>query len=347
MGGKAGLPSSRLVQIPKEKLKTLFFCEIIEKAMLKICSNKKRVYQLRNLLFQALIPSQLIRKTDVVIGFDTASSILGARCRALGRPFLLDQTAVSKTTSSRWAVEMGRAPDQAFEFHREQKEIQSSDALVVASTFCKESFLEAAKKIHVNPYGTSFSAQSKKADTQPKEKTLKLLFAGNATWNKGIRQLEQLWNLGKRDWPSQATLTVAGAVAPELRERLLSGGCKVTGRLLSNDLQQLMASNDILLFPSLYEGFGLVVLEAMAQGMVVLGSMNSGARDVIQDGLDGFLFPAGEIQGMAKTLADLMQNPDRKDRIGRAASEKAKRFTWEAYGKRYEQILSQTLRNHY
>ena len=335
------------MDIPKERLKVKILCEVVEKVMLKIGRNKKKVYHLRNLLFQALIPNHLIQQSDLVIGFDTASSVLGARCRKLGKPFLLDQTAVSKTTSSQWAFKMDEKTDETFEIERERKEVQNVDALVVASTFCKETFLGKAKKIYVNPYGTSFNPQPRETIVLPKDRKIKLLFAGNATWNKGVRQLEELWNKVNRENPGQVTLTIAGSVTAELRDRLLACGCKVAGRLSSVDLQRLMASSDVLIFPSLYEGFGFVVLEAMAQGMVVFGSMNSGARDVIQNGLNGFLFPANEIQGMAETLADLMANPKKREQIGHAASETAKKFSWEAYGKRYEQILSQTLREHH
>jgi glycosyltransferase involved in cell wall biosynthesis len=104
-----------------------------------------------------------------------------------------------------------------------------------------------------------------------------------------------------------------------------------------------MARCDVLVFPSLFEGFGLVILEAMAAGLPVIASRNTGGPDVIEEGKEGFIVPAGDAEALRQKMDWCERNSEKVAEMGRAAHQKAMGFTWEKYGEKYSQLLLEIL----
>ena len=75
------------------------------------------------------------------------------------------------------------------------------------------------------------------------------------------------------------------------------------------DVQELLAACDVFLMPSLWEGFGLVLLEAMAQGLPVLASRVSAIPEVVVDGETGILAPARDVPAFRDGLLSLLRDP--------------------------------------
>jgi D-inositol-3-phosphate glycosyltransferase len=85
---------------------------------------------------------------------------------------------------------------------------------------------------------------------------------------------------------------------------------------------------EALVMPSDYESFGMVALEAMACGTPVIASEVGGLAFLIQDGVTGYHIPVREPNALAQRMIALLDNPDKRDRIGQAAYETAKRYSW-------------------
>jgi glycosyltransferase involved in cell wall biosynthesis len=83
------------------------------------------------------------------------------------------------------------------------------------------------------------------------------------------------------------------------------------------------------LFPSFVEGFGKVFLEAMSRGLCVVAADNSGARDVISHGKDGFLVPTGDLVQMTRTCVALLKSTESMQAISRLAAARAHEFSWD------------------
>ena len=96
---------------------------------------------------------------------------------------------------------------------------------------------------------------------------------------------------------------------------------------------QIMGQHDILVFPSLFEGFGLVITEAMSQGTPVITTERTAGPDLIVHGENGWLFKAGYPQDLRALLEEILLNPEHISDFGRAAQETAKKRTWEVYQK--------------
>src|SRR5260221_68538 len=105
--------------------------------------------------------------------------------------------------------------------------------------------------------------------------------------------------------PSSIRLTIAGdgPDLPELRRRCVALGNRVTflGNVQVNAVPALLGSHDVLLMPSRYEGFGMTVIESMAAGCIPLVARIKGVTDeIITDGLDGMLFPPGDVASASR-----------------------------------------------
>jgi glycosyltransferase involved in cell wall biosynthesis len=94
---------------------------------------------------------------------------------------------------------------------------------------------------------------------------------------------------------------------------------------------QLMRDHDVLVFPSLFEGFGLVILEAMAQGTVVITTPNTAAPDLFEDGHGGFIVPIRSSEAIAARLTQLAEDRDLLAAMSHQAQQVAAACTWERY----------------
>ena len=92
-----------------------------------------------------------------------------------------------------------------------------------------------------------------------------------------------------------------------------------------------MAQNDVLLLPSLSEGFGLVMLEALSRGVPVITTRNSGGPDIIRDGEDGFFVPIRSAEAIAERLVLLDRDRDRLDAMSTCALQRARAHSWAGY----------------
>ena len=92
-----------------------------------------------------------------------------------------------------------------------------------------------------------------------------------------------------------------------------------------------MSRQDVLVFPSLFEGFGLVMLEAMSRGLPVIATAHTAAPDVLTDGEDGFIVPIRSADAIVERLEQLIRDRPRLAAMKRAAREKAATLSWESY----------------
>lgn len=103
-----------------------------------------------------------------------------------------------------------------------------------------------------------------------------------------------------------------------------------------------MAASDVLLFPSLFEGFGLVVVEALSQGLPVITTSHTCGPDVMEDGVEGFLVPTSNPLSITEKLELLARERDRREAMREAARCKALKISWANYRRRIVDITNDT-----
>ncbi len=160
------------------------------------------------------------------------------------------------------------------------------------------------------------------------EQELRILFIGAAVERKGLPVLLRAFEALREHVP--ASLTLVGASAEEVSHMMLDGrGVHALGKVSEQRKLAELARADLLCAPSLGgESFGMILTEAFATATPVLASDIPGYRDVVRDGIDGRLVPAGDPLALAESLRRLALDSSRRRQMALAAHERAERFAW-------------------
>jgi glycosyltransferase involved in cell wall biosynthesis len=176
----------------------------------------------------------------------------------------------------------------------------------------------------------------------------RLLFAGTWLDQRGIFYIRDALRSLARRLPG-LRLTIAGCGSdvesirdffdPELRPLV-----EIISMVPSDRMPALFAQNEIFIFPSILEGTPLAVQEAMASGMAVITTETCGMIDLIENNFNGLLIPTGDSEPLANLIWKLSQNPELRARLGQAAQDTMRRFTWTRTVKSVENACAQALR---
>ena len=179
------------------------------------------------------------------------------------------------------------------------------------------------------------------------ENATKLLFVGTWIDHKGIYYLAEAFEKVLRAIP-EARLTIAGCQEPEEKVRrcfasAAQAALEVWPFVARAEISSLYAEHEIFVLPSLMEGMPLVLLEAMASGMAVVTTESSGMTDLIEDSHDGLLVIPGDTESLASAIMKLCFDGGLRERLGRAAQEKMKRYTWSSSARRHEMVFNRAM----
>jgi glycosyltransferase involved in cell wall biosynthesis len=230
-----------------------------------------------------------------------------------------------------WAATLLALRDSEEKLEQKDEELRLADVVIVPSTFSRQSLAHAPDlraSVHVIGYG---APPAKKRTAEVHRGALRVLFVGALSQAKGLGYLfEAVDKLG-----AQIQLTVIGQrVSATIPTQATLDRHRWIASLSHHEILGEMSRHDVLVFPSLHEGFGLVALEAMAQGAVVIATPNSAAPDLIEDGRDGFIVPIRSSEAIADKLNLLADDCDRLAGMKEAAQRKAELHRWELYRER-------------
>lgn len=250
-----------------------------------------------------------------------------------------------------WAPTLTGRGDSGGKLARKDAELAAADVVFVASRFTERTLREHAPaglcpaRIHVIPYGAPAPAAedgSALANGGGKGRPLRVLFAGSLGQRKGLSYLlEAVRILG----PRRAELTLLGMKTV--------GGCapleaatrahRWVPSLPHAGVLAEMARADVLVFPSLFEGFGLVIPEAFSRGLPVIATAHTALPDLLTaDGTEGFVVPVRSAGAIAERLETLAGNPERLRAMKVAALRRAAALRWEDYRRRLCELARAT-----
>lgn len=214
---------------------------------------------------------------------------------------------------------------------RKDAELAMADVIVVASEWARASLrlsgAAAGKPVAATPYGTPVEEIIPRSEAP--EGPFTILFAGQIGLRKGVPHLIEAWEkLKLRD----ARLWMAGSVAlPREYINEHAASFEHLGALPRSELLEMMKKVDLFVFPSLAEGFGLVIGEAMAAGVPVLTTNNTGGPELITNGVDGWCVEAHEVAPLIERIEWAHQHRDELYRMGQLARQRAEQWTWADY----------------
>ena len=248
--------------------------------------------------------------------------------------------AEEKEREPEWAPTLTGTLDSAAKVSRKDNELRLASRVIVASAFTKQTLSESpcTAKIDIVPYGAPAAISEEITKHSGK---LKVLFAGSLGQRKGLSYLLKATETLKND----VELTLLGRKAASGCAPLEAAVRKYRWLPTLNHAAVLreMLSHDILVLPSLFEGFGLVILEAMAQGTPAITTEHTGGPDVIEDGADGFIVPIRSANAIAEKLELLASDRDRLMSMKAAAKAKAKSLQWRNYQERLVAVAREVI----
>jgi len=344
--------SSRFIdEVPDRFIKRYLFIEINAMVRVRLLGqDEETVLFRRNRLFQKKIPETSIARADAVIGFDTSSWILAERCRKLSQKFILDVSIahpVSKHTVYRQIIKL--YPDWKFSIRQkdhkyiaiEEAEMEQANHIVVASNFTLNTYVEhgvSAGKIIMNSYGVDASSFKPAKKQRRSGDIIRFVFVGLVDARKGIPSLLEVW---KSLQASNIELTLIGPITPGIENFIHEHypSVIIKGRLAYKELKEMLPGYDVLVFPSFFEGFALVIPEAMACGLPVITTTSTCGPDIIENGKEGYIIDPGDVTKLKEAMEYFIDQPGRIQDMGIWARKKAEQYSWDAYGVRWQQML--------
>jgi glycosyltransferase involved in cell wall biosynthesis len=221
--------------------------------------------------------------------------------------------------------------------HQEQA-LLYADGAIVPSSYIRDGLVSRGmppERVKVVPYGgdlavrpdSRWGAQIPASDG--KSTSLRLLWIGQLSYRKAPHHLAvALEKLGK----TNVTLTVAtygqGGVDP-----FANVPCRVhwVRAASAGDLLRLFHMNDVLVLPTLSEGFGLVYVEALHAGLPVIATRASGGPDVVSHLVNGLLINAGDPSALSDAIRELVDNPELVVRLRNGARATGSHWTWSRF----------------
>ena len=299
-----------------------------------------------SLAFDAWL-SHNLEPCDALIAISGAGQTAGPKFQAAGGKFICDrgsthqrfQDQVLADEYARWNIPFPTPP--AHIVAREEAIYATADAITIGSNSAFRSFVEMGvqpEKLHVIPYGVRLDRFA--PDKPPAAGSFHVLFAGQISLRKGIPYLLEAF---ARLRHPHKQLTLAGTVQPELRSLFTSlpqADVEFTGNLSQPELAARMSRSHVLVLPSIEEGFGLVMAQAMACGCPVIASSATGAEHLFSDGEAGFIIPPRDVDSLAARLQQLADDPALRERLSGAALNRVKSLGgWDAYGEQWDALL--------
>lgn len=177
----------------------------------------------------------------------------------------------------------------------------------------------------------------------------RIISIGRFDYEKGNDLLLQVWKKVEKQMPDwQLDIYGNGNREPYLLQmrqlEIDSSRCHLYGPI--NDVKKEYLNSSVFVLPSRYEGFGLVLIEAMACGVPVVSfDCENGPRSIITNGADGFLIPTFDIDAFADKLLLLMRDENLRRQMGEKAQKSAAKYDIDSIGLQWKQLFDGLMAN--
>ena len=210
-----------------------------------------------------------------------------------------------------------------------------ADVISVPSNFIARVLMNEynvpTEKIRVIPNGVDTQYFSPQESKNKKEKVV--LSVSRITEQKGVGYLPELVQRVTSEIPSTKFLIVGdGAVLSSLERMInslsISDNVEFLGFISRDRLLEMYRLSDVFVSTSIYEPFGLVILEAMASGKPVAAFSLGGIKEIVRDNIDGFLVPPCRIDLLSESIVKLLSNHQLRSECGNNARKRALEYDW-------------------
>jgi alpha-maltose-1-phosphate synthase len=325
--------------------------ELVARALFRKTGLPDKLVCWRDAAFDRWAARTWAHKADVYWGFQGSCLFSMKAARRAGAVAVAEFATAHVTRAVRLlSREAERHPEWADsisnlyfpDWYRErlEREPHVADWCLAASEFTRQSLLEvgvAPEKVKLLPLGADL-ANFRRVE-RPAEGPFRILFVGGVGQRKGVKYLLEAYQQMRG---AGTELVIAGPLMGSGRAlEQFRGLYTYLGRLDQKDVIREMQRCHVLVLPSVFEGFGLVIPEAMATAMPVIASTHTAGPEIIREGEDGFVLAPDDVSGLAARLAWLAEHRANTADMGRAAAERAQAFSWDAHTERVRTLLNE------
>jgi glycosyltransferase involved in cell wall biosynthesis len=238
-------------------------------------------------------------------------------------------------------ADAARFPEVSASFANEENSLQEevvtdswriSDAIVCASSLTRRSLEHVGcdpSKITVVPYGFRDRSSLPPVQARADDGKCRFLFVGQGIQRKGLHHLVRAWQAAGL---SDCELTlVCYHIDPGIRDLITSPSIKLLGRQSRDQLQQIYASADVFVMPSLVEGFGLVYLEAIERGCHVIGTHDTGLPDLPLSSDAVTVLASGDLDALQSALHELRRRKLARELDPVGIQAEIDKWTWQDF----------------
>ncbi|MGE0433214.1 MAG: glycosyltransferase family 4 protein [Planctomycetota bacterium] len=285
-------------------------------------------------------------RADAVYGFNKASLEMLRAFRSSGRRTVLDQTSTPRTIEHallaaqaelhpEWHAPLDDADQPDALAQRESAEWDEADVIICGSTFVRDGIVACggpSDRCRVVPAGLdlrgAFDGSGRKRP--PDDCPLRVLTVGNVSLHKGsatVLEVARAFDRQRVQFRMVGSVSAPDAVRPALHTAL-----ELSGAVPRSDMPGVYAAADVFLLPSLAEGSSLAVYEAMAAGLPVICTANTGS--IVRDGVDGYIVGVGDAAGIIARLDSLARDRDLLVTLSQSARTRVADYSLEHYRQR-------------
>jgi glycosyltransferase involved in cell wall biosynthesis len=284
-------------------------------------------------------------RPDVVVAYETGALCIFRTAKDLGVKTVLDAASIHHGWQDRFlpAVESEAAHRRTN--LRKDAEIELADEILVVSKFACQSYVDcgvSSERVHAMPLGVDtnrFRPDDRGVRAhQDGNQHLRFVYVGNESQLKGVEVLrEAVTRL--RAAGDNFTVTMIGAWGRSLEQKpddWIIRKAWMSHDLLSSELPR----HDVLILPSFFDSFGMVVAEAMACGLPAIVTENVGAKEMITNGENGHIVPAGQADALVDAMRWFIAHRAELPTMSLAARKSAEQYDWTNYRRRVTEFLA-------
>lgn len=293
-----------------------------------------------------------------VYGFEFSSLATFRRARVLGLKVIYEVPGPeTRFVQGLLAAEMEKFPELRTAYHRHtaareeertarrRAEWQTADLIIASSSFTRDSYARAGmdvSKVRVVRLGAPAPAARREAigAHNRTDGPLQFLWAGTFGIRKGAHHLLQAWKQG--DYGRHARLLVFGSVGlPDRVLHPLPSGIELCGSVPRAELMEHYRRADALIFPTLCDGFGMVVNEAWSCGLPVIATERAGVSESLQPGVNGLCIRAGDADAIAAAIDWCLTHRNELRAMREAALATAGAWQWSDFRRAHAAALKE------
>lgn len=337
--------------VPAEKIDSVVVKEVLTRGWAKLPAWIKDLYDPGFLILELYdgLASRKVKETDIFVGWSGSSLHSLRKAKQLGALTILErgsshilyQKQILEEEYTKVGVNVSTVHPKVVE--KELQEYQEADFISIPSHFVKKTFVEKGipeDKLLCVPYGVDLSEFRQ----VPKEDNIfRVVFAGTMSLRKGVHYLLQAFSELKL---ANSELLLMGGMADEIKPffEKYKGEYKWIGHKSQRELYKYYSQGSVFVMPSIEEGLSMVQAQAMACGLPLICTTNTGGEDLISQGQEGFVIPIRDVETLKEKIMFFYEDRERCRQMGQAARSKVQHgFTWDDYEKKiirkYNEIL--------